>query len=225
MVTFLITSVVLIGLFAIALYFWQKPTRNTQTAQLPPPTQMRGLFDSRDSSNLGQLAPVSSGNEKLVRETLIERAWQADSNALQEALELNEREVYDEVLNALVDQAKSAPQLLSLLSHITRHELPVNQKLAVSLIESWKEFPDRNSTTRMLHVAALSDDAETYKTAVEVALKAWRDNRLTDVSPHELQALFSGEFWVLSSRTRSSGAGFVLKRTLASARNELDATN
>jgi hypothetical protein len=77
----------------------------------------------------------------------------------------------------------------------------------------------------MLHVAALSDDAETYKTAVEVALKAWRDKRLTDVSPHELQALFSGEFWVLSSRTRSSGAGFVLKRTLASARNELDATN
>ncbi len=225
MVTFLITSVVLIGLFAIALYFWQKPTRNSQIAELPPPKQPRGLFDSSDSSNLAQLAPISSGNEMQVGETLVERARQADNEALQEALELDDREVYDEVLNTLVDHAKSAPQLLSLLSHVTRHELPVNRKLAVSLIESWKESPDRNSTVKMLHIAALSDDAETYKTAVEVTLKAWRDKRLTDVSPHELQALFTGEFWVLSSRTRSSGAGFVLKRTLASARNELDATN
>jgi hypothetical protein len=34
--------------------------------------------------------------------------------------------------------------------------------------------------------------------------------------------LFDGEFWVLSARTRSSGAGFILKRKLASARRELE---
>jgi hypothetical protein len=75
----------------------------------------------------------------------------------------------------------------------------------------------------MLHIAALSDNAETLKTAVDVALRSWREGNLLDVSAIELQALFNGEFWVLSSRTRSSGAGFLLKRTLVSARRELDA--
>jgi hypothetical protein len=31
----------------------------------------------------------------------------------------------------------------------------------------------------------------------------------------------NSEFWVLSSNTRSSGAGFVLKRTLSNATREL----
>src|SRR5689334_3367220 len=37
MVTFLITSVLVLGLIAIAIYFWQKPAHKTETAQLPPP--------------------------------------------------------------------------------------------------------------------------------------------------------------------------------------------
>jgi hypothetical protein len=45
---------------------------------------------------------------------------------------------------------------------------------------------------------------------------------LTGVSAAELRALFDGEFWVLSAQTRSSGTGFVLKRTLANARRELE---
>jgi hypothetical protein len=51
----------------------------------------------------------------------------------------------------------------------------------------------------------------------------WRDAKLGDISAVELRALFDGEFWVLSSRSRSSGAGFVLKRTLDGARRELEA--
>jgi hypothetical protein len=76
----------------------------------------------------------------------------------------------------------------------------------------------------MLHFAALSDDAETYRKAVELAFNLWRDGKLHDVSARELQALFNGEFWVLSSGVRSSGNGFVLKRTLSSARRELEGT-
>jgi hypothetical protein len=71
--------------------------------------------------------------------------------------------------------------------------------------------------------AALSDDADVYQGAVEQALRFWREGKLSDVSAIELRALFDGEFWILSSRTRSSGAGFVLKRTLDSARRELEA--
>jgi hypothetical protein len=74
-----------------------------------------------------------------------------------------------------------------------------------------------------MHFAALSDDPDIYRTAVENALQMWREAKLGDISAVELRALFEGEFWVLSSRSRSSGAGFVLKRTLDGARRELEA--
>jgi hypothetical protein len=74
----------------------------------------------------------------------------------------------------------------------------------------------------MLHAASLSDDAAVYQKAVETALRAWREQELNDLSAQDLQALFTSEFWVLSSGTRSSGAGFILKRALASARRELE---
>jgi hypothetical protein len=76
----------------------------------------------------------------------------------------------------------------------------------------------------MLHVAALSDDAETYRQAVELALNSWRNDKLPNLSAEELHSLINGEYWVLSSNTRSSGAGFVLKRTLATAKRELETT-
>ena len=69
---------------------------------------------------------------------------------------------------------------------------------------------------------ALTDDADLYSTTVAAALGFWRQGLLQGISPAELRALFDGEFWVLSARTRSSGAGFILKRKLASARRELE---
>ena len=67
----------------------------------------------------------------------------------------------------------------------------------------------------MLHfAAALSDDAASTNAPSKMALHFWREGRLPDVSAMELQLYLTGEFWVLSSGTRSSGAGFVLKRTL-----------
>jgi hypothetical protein len=92
------------------------------------------------------------------------------------------------------------------------------------VLASWKAAPDRGSTTRALHLAALTDDPDIYRGAVESALPLWRAGKLGDISAIELRALFDGEFWVLSSRSRSSGAGFVLKRTLDGARRELEAT-
>jgi len=71
-------------------------------------------------------------------------------------------------------------------------------------------------------LAALSDDAQLYEDAVQTALRFWRESKPVATSAAELKALFESEFWVLSSGTRSSGAGFVLKRTLANARRELE---
>jgi hypothetical protein len=40
-----------------------------------------------------------------------------------------------------------------------------------------------------------------------------------------LRSILEGEFWILSSPTRRSGAGFLLKRALAGARRELEAAH
>ena len=170
MVTFLITSVLLVGLLAIAIYFWQKPANQTQTIELPPPEQRRSLF--------GDVSPEPEQPELLP-------PAEADVTTLK------------------TDQTKAE---------------------AEALIKSFPASADKDSAVRMLHAAGLSDDAEVYQKAVEVALRAWLEQKLNDLSATDLQALFTSEFWVLSSGTRSSGAGFVLKRALASARRALEST-
>jgi hypothetical protein len=167
MVTFLLTSVLILGLIAIAIYFWQKPVNRSQPIELPLP-QPRGLFSD---FRLNQLRVPT---EKRPAEARV------DSNAFEEA---------------------------------------------VQAIRAFQESPDKSSTTKLLHVAALTDNAKTYGRAVELVLMSWRDGSLADLSGVELQALINSEYWLLSSATRSSGAGFVLKRTLSTANRELEPGN
>lgn len=173
MVTLLITSVLVIGLIAIAIYFWQKPATARETIELPPPP-VAGLFSNPEP------VQVAATEERLLTE----------SPAVQDSDE--------------------------------RH---AKRQLAEESIEKWQQSPHRNSTAEMLHLAAISDDAETYDKAAELALNAWQSGRLRDVSAAELQNLLNSEFWLLSSNTRNSGAGFVLKRTLSRAKRELETAN
>jgi hypothetical protein len=173
MVTLLFSSLLLLGLIAIALYFWQKPANNTQAVELPPPP------------------PVSMG----------------DLFAQEQPVQL-------------APAAEEQPE-----PDTTEHAGAVVAVQADNLIESWRESRDRQSTARMLHAAALSDDAQTYREAVDAVLHDWLERKIPDLSPTELLALFNGEFWVLSAKTRSSGAGFLLKRTLSSAKRTLERVN
>ena len=167
MVTLLISSVLVLGLVAIAVYFWQKPAKTSQT--IDEPQQLRGLFSD---FRLNQLrTPV---------ETSLEDSATVDKETFEQAVEA---------------------------------------------IRAWQQSPNRQSTAKLLHVAALSDNAKNYERAIELVLMSWRDGSLTDLSAQELQSLINSEYWVLSSRTRITGAGFVLKRTLANATRELEATN
>jgi hypothetical protein len=77
----------------------------------------------------------------------------------------------------------------------------------------------------MLHVAALSGDANLYQTAIETAYQFWRERRLTEISADELRQLMESEFWILAPIVRNSGAGFVLKRKLAQLRRQLVAAS
>ncbi len=134
------------------------------------------------------------------------------------------------------------PPPMSLFSDFTVNQLrsptneqdeqPVEAKVdsntfeeAVQAIRAFQQSPNRSSTAKLLHIAALTDDAKNYGRAIELVLMSWRDGTLADLSAVELQALINSEYWVLSSHTRSSGAGFVLKRTLSIANRELEPAN
>ena len=169
MVALLISCVLVLGLVAIAVYFWQKPANTSQSTDLPP-QQFSGLFSD---FSLNQLRTPT--------ETPVpQNAANVDS------------ELFEQAIDA---------------------------------IRAFQESPNRRSTAKLLHVAALSDDAKNYGRAIELALMSWRDGNLADLSAKELESLFNSEYWVLSSQTRTSGAGFVLKRTLANANRELQSTN
>ncbi len=201
MVTLLFTAILIIGLVAIALYFWAPRAKSFELSSLLPPNPPRGLFSDENSFESLSPAPknpnqIESGTERI---SLSERAKAGDKRVLKEA-------------QALGDQT----------SYITRNELPVNKKLAQAVIKSWKDSPDRSSTATTLHLTALADDADLYQSTVETALHLWHQRMLADISASELRALLDGEFWVLSANTRNSGAGFVLKRSLANARRELE---
>jgi hypothetical protein len=228
MVTFLITSFFVLALLAIAIYFWQKPTSSTEVEALRPPPG-RGLFidGTPDGQALAKAEAESqaTANAVTLHSELIARAKRGEKSVLQEVRNVGDADLYEEALNVLVAGADSDPKSLSLVSYVTRHELRVNKKLAERMIDSYKNAPDRNATAKMLHVAALSDDATVYQGAVEAALKFWREGHLSEISSRELRSILEGEFWILSSPTRSSGAGFLLKQALAGARRELEAAH
>lgn len=224
MVTLLITSFLLIGFLVVALYFWQKPNTNAESSVLPPPAEPRGLFSAEESSDFKTLVSTTATSERQQERTaIIERAASGDKSALRDAHSLRDRDLYDQALDLLTDSADTDSELLALVSFVTRAELLVNTRLARSIFESWKRSPDRSATAKTLHVVALANDASLYSDAVEAVMQFWREGRLPNVSTMELRSLIEGEFWLLSSEVRGSGAGFVLKRTLASARSQLEA--
>ena len=228
MVTFLITSFFVLAFVAIAIYFWQKPNSLTEVESLAPPPG-RGLFIDRTPDEqaraIAEANAETTANAVARRAELLEGAKAGEKSVLQEVRNSGDTELYEDALNLLVAGADSDPKLLSLVSYVTRHELRVNKKLALGVMDSYKRAPDRSATAKMLHVAALSDDAAVYQSAVETALEFWREGRLSEVSALELRSILEGEFWILSSPTRSSGAGFLLKRALRGARRELEAAH
>jgi hypothetical protein len=219
MVTFLFTTLLLLGLVVLAIYFWQKPASTTGLPELSPPKEPRSLFDYIPAK---EELTTTMNLDHSKRAELLERANQGDRTVLSEAHQFTEPEIYEEVLNELVTHAKLHTQIVALMSYVSRHNLRVNKGMVEVALEAWSQEPTKNATSKMLHTAALTDDADIYRNAIESVLRYWREKKLSEISNLELEALFHAEFWVLSSNTRSSGEGFILKQTLSSARRELE---
>lgn len=225
MVTLLITSFLILAGITCVVYLWQRPAHGKEAELSLPPPRAGGLFDDQDLNEPPPPRELPDTNQfaETRREALLARATTGDKEALNEAHAIGDHQLYDEVLNALVERADSDSKLLALVSYITRsnEHLRVNKSLAEKFIESWKTAPDRNSTAKMLHIAARADDANIYQAAIETAYQFWRDRRITAISADELRQLIESEFWVLAPPVRNSGAGFVLKRKLAQLRRQL----
>ena len=175
MVTFLITSVFILGIIAIAIYFWKKPAIRPEPVELPPP-RGAGLFATDEQTEI-----IDAGEPELLTTDVVEPQGEAERQARLEEFQ--------------------------------------------QFVQTWRESSGKRSTATMLHLAANTDDAGVYCQAVELVLNSWHHGRLPDLSAAELQTLLNSEYWLLSSRTRSSGAGFVLKRTLSQAKRELETVN
>ena len=223
MVSFLIAAfavaLAILFLAGIGFYLWPRSAPTSERI-LPPNPEFYGLFAEAPSKTRGKVKELIAERE-LEALNLIDRARKGDRTVLNEASARSDA-VYDRALDELVERAESEAALLSLMSYVAQNDLPVNGALAKAVTASWRKSPDRGSTAKVLHFAALSDDASIYGETVEEVLQFWREGKLPELSKAELRALFDGEFWILSARTRSSGAGFVLKRTLDSARRELE---
>lgn len=190
--------------------------------------QNRGLPERRARRELPR-QPVTlfaeESNDALAAQpapdaSLLERARRGDFTALQGARQ--QAALYQDVLNALIDWCERQGDTAALVRHLARSDdLRANARLAERVIAAWQAAPDRRSTVDMLHVAALADDAKTYRRAVDLAVAAFRDGRLRNFSADELLALLESQFWVLSSEAQRGGDGFALKQRFAEARREL----
>lgn len=224
MVTLFIFSLLLIAISVLA-YSWQRSSSKQESTfhALHPSPEFRGLFSSETEKEARRLAAQEAiQKEAVARTALLERASAGDRTALDEAHRSGDRALYDEVLNRLVEHTSSDQSLFALVSYVARGtDLRVNVRLAESFLEVWKRWPDRNSTAKALHFAALSDSTALYQQAIESATELWRAGHLSNVTAEELWQLIESEYWVLSAQSRSSGAGFILKRAIANCRREL----
>lgn len=211
-----ILIVLVLLLLAVALASFLR-NRQTSTEYLPgsnpgvPQISSRSLFDAPSAEAIAEM------KHEQLRANLLTRAGTGDATVLVEA-NANPH-LYHEVLTALMAHSSD---VRALALYLAQHdELRANATLAQAFVKLWDAAPNRSDLATMLHLAALSDNADVYWLAVDVAKQAWDEGRLTHVAPQELAAAIEAQYWLLKTAARESGAGFVLKRYVASVRHEL----
>lgn len=204
-----------------------KPNEEAEPGYLPPP-DARGLFDDRQKRTLTD--GDYEEQEALARRAseLRERAGRGDFEVLREADLQSRPDLYRELLDTLVANVDASPDSVgALASYVVRNEgLRAGKTLAASLLRHYDEAPSQISTTALLRVAALSDEASVYMDAIEAIIRSYHDGRLPkNYSAGDLVKLFESEYWLLAPEARTSGAGFMLKQQLADVRHRLNSTD
>ena len=223
-------TIFLVFVASFAVYRTKRAQSERDSEQLPPAMHPRGLFGADAPARADKAAADASSEEEARRAkvragVLRARAEAGDLGALGEAHATGDEALYSFVLDGLVARATASQEALRALSaHVACGKgLRSSPALAEMLLAEWRREPTRAATAELLRVAALSDDAATFGLAVSEVLQSWEEGRLAPLSAGELRSLFEGEYWLLSSEAKRSGAGFVLKQKLADARRRLAA--
>ncbi|HVF67439.1 MAG TPA: hypothetical protein VM914_07240 [Pyrinomonadaceae bacterium] len=219
----LIISVILafVAAASYAILRTRRP-RSNAAAELPPPYGARGLFGGDAAPHALPEVGETDASEDFERE-LRERASRGDLETLKEARESGRAGLYNLILGVLLERAEGdAVALRALADFVARGEdLRSTPALAAAALEDFARGPARSRIPTLLRVAALSDDASAFESAMTAVARAQLEGRLPDSDADELRALFDAEYWLLSSEARRSGAGFQLKQKLAQVRRSL----
>ena len=222
MFAIIITIALLILLAAGFSLYGLKSARSRKAVdwQLPKPA-FDGLFPASDVMSATDQSMVDSPAYR--RAKLLDRARGGDLETLSEASAAGDPQLYQDVLNALIESASNNREAMgALVSRITDGtELRANKRLAEHVIEEWRANPDAASTGEMAHVAALSDDAAAYESVVELIVSYWKSGRLPQLSAEQLIEIVESQYWILSHEARHSGEGFPLKIKFVKLRREL----
>ncbi len=228
MIALFIIAFVLLAATAYTFYRRQHASPDYRAELRSRFASPRSLFDQPEAhTEHSRLLSAAQANREIAEShaSLQKRASAGDITTLGEAQRANDPVLYARVLHNLLNwAATSEADLRSLASFIANDsDLRGSPDLAAAYTKLWQQHPDRQSTVQLLHLAALSDDADTFERAAEAACDALRAGRLGEIRAKELSALIESEYWVLSSAARSTGAGFVLKQRLTSLGEELAA--
>jgi hypothetical protein len=217
---------IFILLIPIGAYAFSRRNRNSlneyKASVLPAQGSFAGLFEEQNTAQNAEQDKELHATRR--RADLLERARCFDLQTLEESQA--DEELYQELLNDLTEQcANSQEKLQRLVSHLSiSQRLRSNARLAEVMIEVWTNSPDNKSTAQMLHIVALSDDAALLQQAAEMIFDSWKKGLLPRLSAKDFLALVESEYWVLAPEARRSGAGFILKNSLAELRRRLAAT-
>jgi len=220
-----IVTVLLLAAVAYRIFRKQQELHSYRAERELRPAAPRSLFDQ--TPDPAEAARLSAEDEARaadeLRASLLTRAAEGDYTALADAARATDKSLYRGVLAESLNWANASEDNLNALASFVASdgELRGSRELARAYRQVWERAPDRATTARLLHLAALSDDPETFGDAVTAAARALREGRLAGLAGEDLRALAESEFWVLSTESRTTGAGFVLKQRLASLRQEL----
>jgi hypothetical protein len=226
--TILFISILLLAFVVFALHRRKRATPPAETDFLPEPRTFDGLFAEQHAEEMRLLAEAEAERRnREERRRLLGRAAEGDKTALDEARLYGDDAFYREILRTLVAQAEGDEEALRSIAVyiIDSGRLRSSSEFAAMMIERQSESADRDSLVCMLHLAALSDDAELIKRAVDVASKLFSQRPSLGISAEDFLAAVESAYWLIDAEERASGAGFLLKRLIADLRRELAAAS
>ena len=219
----IITLLVLVTT-GFGLYRWQRNPSGESREPLPP-RDFGGLFPAATPSLAQQPEADENAGRKAAefQRELLNRAKDGDLTCLTDAHAAGGGALYDEVLDSLTAWASGRQERLQdIVSYIVNHpELRANKTVADSVLVSWAANPAAYPAADVMHFAALANDAQAYLTAVQTAMRLWREVHLPRLSAAQLHQLVESQYWIMSGEVRASGAGFLLKQQMARLRDEL----